>query len=99
MIERYVFLRFNETHATPEGRAEAAARSREILPTIPGVKTVRVGTPADDSSEGKWDLVLAIGFDALEDVEPYVVHPIHTTFVNDFLKPRVIVRKAWNFVI
>lgn len=99
MIERYVFLRFNEEYATPEGRQEAAEHSRSVLPTIPGVVSVRVGTPADDTSDGRWDLALVIGFASLDDVEPYRVHPIHMSFVNDFLASRVIVRKAWNFEV
>ena len=34
---------------------------------------------------------------SLEDVDPYREHPVHRSYVDDFLKPRLAVLKAWNF--
>lgn len=99
MIERYVFLRFHDAYATAEGRREAAEHARRVLPTIPGVTAVRVGIPADDSSEGRWDLSLAITLESLDAFVPYRDHPIHRAFADDFMGPRVSVRKAWNFAV
>ena len=36
-------------------------------------------------------------FESLDAVEPYRIHPDHRSYVDDFLKPRLAVIKAWNF--
>ncbi len=99
MIERYVYLKFKEEHANDASRKQAAARSRELLPKIPGVVSATVGLPGDADCASKWDLGLVVRFASLEDVEAYRVHPTHLELVNEVLKPRTHVIKAWNFDI
>jgi len=98
MIARYVFLRL-----TPEYRGDAvadiAAHSRRVLASLPHVKTLHVGQPADGHAGKGWDLSIALTFEDLEAVEAYRVHPEHRRYVDDYLKPRLQVIKAWNFDI
>ncbi len=96
MIERYVFIRLIDEHATDEGRRAVIEHTQRVLPAIPGVTGVQMSTPADDESAKAWDLGLVVRFDAIEDVDPYRVHPDHVAYL-DFLEPRVAVKKAWNF--
>jgi hypothetical protein len=97
MVERFVPIKLVDALANPAGRAETAARSREALLAVPGVRDVRVGIAADEATAASWDLVLVVVFDRLEDVEPYRVHPLHVAYVEEFLAPRTAFRKAWNF--
>jgi hypothetical protein len=97
MVERYVFLKLNDEHATAEGRAAVAAHAREVLPKIPGVDAVTVGVPADDRSAASWDISIVVRFASAGDVEPYRVHPDHRSFVDDYLAPKMVIVKAWNF--
>lgn len=92
MIERMVFLKLKERSK----RQEVAQALRQVLPGLPGVRSVRVGFPADADAE-VWDLAFQVRFDDLEAVAAYVVHPDHVRFVAEVLTPNVEVRKAWNF--
>ena len=97
MIERIVLIKLNDDVATPEGRAEVAAHTRTVLPTVPGIGRVSVAVPADERSAGSWDLSIIAHFAKLEDVAPYLAHPIHREYVDDYLKPKMACIKAWNF--
>ncbi len=99
MVERYHFLKLKPECATSEGRQEVAARCRAVLPTLPGVQAVVVGTPADDESAGAWDVSIMVRFAALADVATYRADPEHRRFVDAFLAPRVEFKKAWNFTV
>lgn len=99
MIERIVLIKLNQEHAHDAGRAEVAARSREVLSALPDVIEVAVGVPADAPSLKSWDLSLTLRFESLEAVEAYRVHPAHRAYVDEFLKPRLLLIKAWNFDI
>lgn len=99
MIERHHYLKLKPEFATPEGRAEVAARCRAVLPGLPGVQAVVVGTPADDESAAAWDLTIMVRFAVLDDVAPYRADPAHRRFVDEFLAPRVEFKKAWNFTV
>lgn len=92
MIERFVFAKLTD----PTLREAITEAALEILPTVPGVRGVRAGLPADAGAE-VWDLVLVIRFDRIEDVAIYADHPIHVGFVQRHLAPNVEVKKAWNF--
>jgi hypothetical protein len=94
VIERLVLLKLVD----PGYREEVATAARRDLPRVPGVREVRIGTPAD-ADAAVWDLLLAIRFDRIEDVRLYQNHPIHRAFFDEVLTPRVEVRKAWNFVL
>lgn len=97
MIERTVLLKLTEDHATEAGRDAVAERAREMLPAVPGVRAAAVCLPADERSAKDWDVLLRIEFERIEDVAPYAAHPTHRAFVDEFLKPRLAVIKAWNF--
>ena len=97
MIERHHYLKFKAEYATPEERETAAARTLEVLPTVPGVLGVTVGVPADDAAIAPWDLMITVRFPSLAEIEPYRAHPDHRRFVDEFLAPRVEVKKNWNF--
>ncbi|MCA9494126.1 MAG: Dabb family protein [Myxococcales bacterium] len=92
MIERHVYLRLKDR----ADRARVEERALAVLPTIPGVRDVLVGIPADEASD-VWDVALTVRFAELTDVGTYLTHPIHVAFVAEELEPRVEVRKAWNF--
>ena len=98
MIERHVYLKLNDEHSTDAGRAEVVQRSRG-LSEIPGVTDVTLGVPADEGSRTAWDVVIVLRFESLEAIEPYKALPDHRSFVDDFLKPRLAVIKAWNFEV
>ena len=99
MIERIVLLKVKDELANAESRAEMAAYSEALLRSLPGVIDANVGVPADDTSAKSWDLRLAIRFARYEDVEPYRVHPRHVAYVEEYLRPRITFRKAWNFAL
>ena len=95
MIDRFVFVRLEREYV---GEREAiAAHTRDVLRALPGVVQVSVGLPADEQAEAAWDLNITVRFAAIEDVEPYRVHPAHRRYVDEYLRPRMAVIKAWNF--
>lgn len=97
MIERYVFIKLKDEHLHERGAL--AQRIAEVVGTVPGVVGVRAGTPAEERSASAWDLSVAIRFERLEDVEPYKVHPDHRRLVDEELRPKMIILKAWNFAL
>jgi hypothetical protein len=97
VIRRFVFAKFNGSHSTPESRKEAIEATRDELPRIPGVTGVWVGAPCDAGSMAAWDLAIVVEFAQASDVEPYRIHPDHLAYLDQVLKPRVEVKKAWNF--
>lgn len=97
MIHRIVLFKLKEAYANEAGRAAVVAKSREMLPGVPGVVEVVAGVPADERSRRDWDLCLQVRFASLEDVAPYLSHPDHRAYVDDFLADRLEVIKAWNF--
>ena len=99
MVERYVFLKLTDAHATPAGRAAVRDEVHRVFPGLPGVRGVRVGLPADEGAASAWDVVLIVSFDRVQDIPAYVVAPAHVAFVETFLSPRVAMKKAWNFEV
>lgn len=97
MIERHVYIKLEDAHAHKEGRAAVVEETLRVLPALPGVMAVSVGTPADPRSESSWDLFITLRFETLEAVEHYLPLPRHRAYVDDFLKPRLACIKAWNF--
>lgn len=97
MIERIVLVRLKEGFADAEERAEIASYSREALIRIPGVTGINVGVAADDTSPTGWDLCIRVHFDSLGDVAPYAAHPDHRAYVDQYLRPKLDIIKAWNF--
>lgn len=97
MVERYVFIKLKSEHATEAGRKEVAERTLDDLDGLPGVVKLIVGTPADQHAGDAWDLSIVVVFDRYEDVAPYLSHPDHRRYVDEYLKPRLEVIKYWNF--
>jgi hypothetical protein len=96
MVDRVVLIKLKDECADDAGRAEVADRSREVLPGLPGVRRVRVGQPVSGKD---WDIYLNVRFDAAEDIPAYAEHPDHRAYVDEFLRPRLEVIKAWNFEV
>ena len=98
MVERYVFVKLKAEYANDAGRAEVRARSL-ALRSVPGVRGVTIGTPADPAALSAWDLSLVVRFDSWGDVERYLEDPGHAAYYEGFLLPRLQVIKAWNFEV
>jgi hypothetical protein len=99
MIDRYHFFKLVPACATPAGRAEVVARLREVLPAVPGVVSVTAGVPADADGEAAWDVSLVVRFRSLADAAAYRAHPVHRRFADEYMAPRIEVKKAWNFEV
>jgi hypothetical protein len=97
MIERIVLVKLKEQYAGEAERHEVASHSQEVLASVPGVTSVTVAVAADEKSSGGWDLAITVRFAALEDVPTYGAHPAHRAYVDDYLRPRMEMIKAWNF--
>ncbi len=94
--ERLVLIKLDSGAATDAGRKAVAEETRRVFPTIPGVRSITV-MEVGEGDQASWDLCLKVGFDSLDDVPAYRVHPIHVEYVEQFLKPQLDCLKAWNF--
>lgn len=97
MIDRIVLFKLKDDYANDAARAEIAAHSRAVLEKLSQVRSVSVGEPADEAAGQSWDISLVVVLDDLEAVAAYNVDPDHRAYVDDYMIPRVEVRKAWNF--
>ena len=98
-IERHHYFRLTDAFSNPEARQETVRRTIEALQSLPMVRSISGGVPADEHAQDAWDLFLTIRFDGLDDVDAYRAHPDHRRFVDEFLGPRIAVKKIWNFVV
>lgn len=99
MIHRIVLVKLTDEHATPTIQAEVVEHTRVALSGLPGVKGVAAGAPADPKSAESWDLSIVVIFEAIDDVAPYLEHPQHRAYVDEYLRPRMECIKAWNFSV
>ena len=99
MILRTVYIKLAESLCSPGERRRFAAESQKILASIPGVLSAECGPAADAASEAAWDVTLQIRFADMEAVEHYRVHPIHLTYLEEYLGPKAVFKKVWNFEI
>ena len=99
MIERIILIKFTDEYATDAARDEIASDTRKAFSNIPGVQRLVVGIPCDEHAIRSWDLSIAVSFNTLSDVDHYREDPLHRSFVDDYLKPRMVVLKAWNFAV
>jgi hypothetical protein len=99
MIERIVLFKLKDEYCNDAARAEFAERTRADLSALPQVLSVSVGVPADQASQGSWDISIVVRFESMEHVEQYIVDPAHRAYVDRYAMPRIEVRKAWNFHI
>ncbi len=97
MIERIVLFKLKGEYCSDAARAEIAERTRKDLGALTNVRSVSVGVPADEPSEKSWDLSVVVRFDTLDDVQAYLVDPAHRAYVDDYMRDRIEVIKAWNF--
>jgi len=97
MIERVVLYKLKNEYCNDASRAEIAKRTRAALATLPSVRSVSVGVPADEASNASWDISIVVRFDTMEDLQKYMVDPAHRAYVDQYASPRIEVRKAWNF--
>lgn len=97
MIERIVFVRLKDEYRTDTKRAEIASHSENTLRAVPQAREIRVATASDDKTQQEWDMLLAIRLDAVDDLEPFRLDPIHREYVDSYLKPKITQIKAWNF--
>ena len=94
---RHVYIKLNDAHQTDAAKREVVDRSQQVLPGIASVQSLSVLVPADDSSRAAWDICLTLIFDSMDAFESYRTDPDHRAYVDEFLKPRMAVLKAWNF--
>ena len=94
-IDRVVLIKL--TDEARDAVETAAARAGEVLSAIPQVRAFEIWRGADAKSAGDWDFGLHAQFDDLEAIETYINDPIHRQFVDQELKPNLLVIKAWNF--
>lgn len=99
MVERYHFFKLKPSFATPSGRAEVVDELLRVLPRVRGVAKVHAGLPADADAESSWDVSLVVRFSHLDDVATYKLDPAHRRLVDEFLAPRIEVKKTWNFEV
>ena len=99
MIQRVVAIKLKDAYANGQDRAAAAARTREVLVTVPGVRHIEVGLPGDSKTASSWDILILLRFDDMDAVEAYRAHPIHRKYVDVFLRPMLEIIKVWNFAV
>ena len=99
MILRTVFVKLHDEWANPRGRHAIATHAKKTLEALPGVVRADVGFPAEEQTETAWDLTFQVHFERFEDVEPYRVHPDHLDFLDNYLSPKAVIKKVWNFQI
>jgi hypothetical protein len=97
MIERIVLIKVKDEYCTDAAREETAAHTLAALEGLPGLGSVHVGVPADEASGKSWDLSIVLHFDSLRAAEQFRTNPEHRSYVDDYLRPRMEVIKAWNF--
>ncbi|MGB5813401.1 MAG: Dabb family protein [Polyangiales bacterium] len=99
MIQRIALFKLKDEYSNDATRTEVVARTRSDLGGLECIVDVAVGVPADAHAFKGWDLCLMVRFESLDDFDVYVDHPVHRAYVDDYLQPRLAMRKAWNFAI
>ncbi len=95
MVERYVFIRLQESSAGERDRI--VQEFIAALAAVPEIVDFAVGTPADEHARAAWDISIRVRLASVADLEPFRVHPAHRRAVDEVLKPHLHVIKAWNF--
>jgi len=79
MIRHIVLFRLVDR--SPESVRRAAEVLRGLAGKVPSLRSLEVGNDVL-RSERSWDIALTAGFDSLEDLEAYRVHPDHQAVVK-----------------
>jgi len=99
MIERVVLIKLTDAEANAVGRQKVVSHARRVLPTIPGVLSLSIGTPLDAESAKSWDVSIIVRLTEPSDVARFKDDPDRRAFMEQFLAPRMSFMKAWNFEI
>ena len=89
MIQRTVLIKLKN----PTSLEKIIERSKSVLPLLPGVRNVQMGSIIKPK---EYDVVISLLFDNIEEVEAYGSHPKHREYVDQFLKPLIDTIKAYN---
>lgn len=99
MIRRCVFFRFEEAFQSAEANAEIVAHTCTVFRQIESVLSFEVGRPADAHADAAWDVMIVATFKDEVALAAYAIDLGHRAYVDDFIRPKLKVRKAWNFVV
>ena len=97
MIDRIVLFKLKDELTTDDARREVAGEVKRVIASLPGVKDVRVGLPADEDAGRSWDVSLIVRFASHASYEAYRDHDDHAALIESYLGPRLVIVKAWNF--
>lgn len=94
-IDRVVLIKLSDE--ARDSVDATIARAGEVLSGIPQVIEFEIWRGADAKSAGDWDFGIHARFDDIESVETYIKDEGHRQWVDQELKPKMLVIKAWNF--
>jgi hypothetical protein len=97
MVERTLLVRLKDEFTGESTRLEVAGHSRNTLRRIPGAREVVVAAPADERSGKDWDLAIRVRLDSSGALERFTSDPAYQAYAEQYLGPRALVVKAWNF--
>ncbi len=88
----------------PEFRTEEYIKklfeANERLLDIPQVQSMRIGNPVKSNAkrvDDSFDLGNVLTFSSIQDMNEYLVHPIHAKFINEFITGKVEKVIAYDF--
>lgn len=93
MVERIMLFKLHD----PATRDEVAAVTQAALSKLPDIEELSVGTPADDPSAKSWDLSIVLGVANLALLNATLESRAFTSYLEDTMKDRYAVLKAWTF--
>ena len=83
-----------------EGYIEKLFEANKLLLDIPQVQSMRTGRPVKSNAkraDDSFDLGNVLTFKSIEDMNEYLVHPIHAKFISDFITGKVEKVIAYDF--
>ena len=97
MITRNVFMKFKDDFQGDIEIKHTRKETMRVFGQLLMVRDFKVEEPADELSKKAWDLSLTVFFENNEGLEQYKSDETHRQYVDQFLRPRLEVIKAWNF--
>lgn len=101
MIRHVVMFKFlpeAEGRTAKENAERTAAMLRDLQGKVPTLKASEVHLNAEYADPTNCDLVLISDFDSFEDLQEYIVHPLHKA-VGQFMRPLRESRSCVDFEI